>query len=739
MVISTLNQLVRKYWPAADPSLLPRAYGFASAAHEGQTRLDGSPYISHPMEVAGLLGHVESDPPSVAAGLLHDTLEDTSVEPSELEANFGPSILSLVEGVTKLSMANFRTRQEAQAGNLRKMFLAMADDVRVILIKLGDRLHNMRTLAPVPRDRQEAIAEETLHIYAPLAHRLGVRRFKWELEDLAFKTLQPSAYEEIATKIGAGRDEREAFVNRAVAELQAELADVGIIAQVHGRPKHFYSIYSKMLEQSIDFDQVSDLVALRVLVETVPECYAVLGIAHKLWIPITGLFSDYVAKPKSNGYQSLHTKVLGLEGQPMEVQIRTAEMHRVAEHGIAAHWRYKEGGEPTKFDEQMMAWLQQLRELEDHLPEQHEWLELVRLDLFKDQVFVFTPQWDVVDLPAGAGPLDFAYRIHTDLGNHCAGAKVNGRLVPLDYKFRNGDIVEIITHVNAKPSPDWLRLIVTSSAKSKVRRYLRAQVREENIAEGREAVDKAVRRLPPEERRQIDLDDLPGISGSFNLADADSLFAAIGFGEIEPETVIQRLRPEPKPPGTLAEEIESFRDLEDTNIQPAVRASVSLGSIEGLAARRAKCCNPLPGDPIVGYITRGQGLAIHRADCKNLKHRAAREPERVHRLTWGQQKAGDTYRATIEVAALDRVGLLSHITAVVSEMEMNIASAHVDAEKPNVATIRLAVDVDNRQLLNQLVERLRGLIDVISVRTTGPGPPAAKPSPKPPRRRRRPH
>jgi guanosine-3',5'-bis(diphosphate) 3'-pyrophosphohydrolase len=737
LVISTLNQLVRKYWPAADPNLLPRAYEFARTAHSGQRRLDGSPYISHPLEVAGLLGRVESDPPSVAAALLHDTLEDTDTRPAHLQAEFGEPIVRLVEGVTKLSMTNFRSREQAQASNLRKMFLAMADDVRVILIKLGDRLHNMRTISPLPRERQDAIAEETLQIYAPLAHRLGVRRFKWELEDLAFKTLQPAAYEEIAARVGAGREDREAFVNRAVEALGAELADAGIIARVQGRPKHFYSIYSKMLEQAIDFDQVSDLAALRVLVDTVPECYAALGIVHKLWMPISGLFSDYIAKPKSNGYQSLHTKVLGLDSYPMEVQIRTTEMHRVAEHGIAAHWRYKEGGQPTKFDEQMMKWLEQLRELESQLPDEHEWLELVRLDLFKDQVFVFTPEWDVVDLPAGAGPLDFAYRIHTDLGNHCAGAKVNGKLVPLDYEFRNGDIVEIITLPSAKPNPDWLRLIVSSSAKSKVRRYLRTQVREENIIAGREAVEKAIRRLPPSQRREIDLDHLPKITGLFNLADVDSLWAAVGFGEIEPETVVQRLRPGDEGPGTLAEEIESFRDLEEANIEPAVRASVSMGSIQGLAARRAKCCNPLPGDPIVGYITRGQGLAIHRADCKNLKHRAAREPERVHKLNWGEQMSGDTYRATIEVVALDRVGLLSHITAVVSEMGMNIVSAHVDAEKSNVASIRLALDVDNRQALNQLIDRLGSLIDVISVRTTAPSKPRPGSPPAKKKRSRR--
>jgi GTP diphosphokinase / guanosine-3',5'-bis(diphosphate) 3'-diphosphatase len=735
MGITELNQLVHRYWPGAEANLLPHAYGFAAHAHEGQRRLDGSPYVQHPLEVAGILGEIESDPPTVAAGLLHDTLEDTSVKPGDLETEFGLQIRSLVEGVTKLTRTNFRTRQEEQASNLRKMFVAMADDVRVILIKLGDRLHNMRTLAPLALERQEAIAEETLFIYAPLAHRLGVRRLKWELEDLAFKVLHPEEYEEIAGRIGAHQEEREESVRRAVSDLEAALAEAGIQARVQGRPKHLFSIYQKMLRQSIDFDQLADLMAVRVVVDSVPECYAAVGIVHKLWMPITGHFADYIAKPKSNGYQSLHTKVLGSEGQPMEVQIRTREMHRVAEHGIAAHWRYKEGGRPSRFDEQMMEWLQQLADLEVQLPEQHEWLELVRLDLFKDQVFVFTPQWDVIDLPAGAGPLDFAYRIHTDVGNHCAGAKVNGKLVSLDYRFQNGDIVEIITHPHARPSLDWLKLIVASSAKSKVRRYLRAQVREENIAAGREAIERAIRRLPPDERARADLDALPAVAAALNLPDVDSVYAAVGFGEIEPETVVQRLLPPEEPPETLAQELEALGELAPVPAEPVGRAQVTLGSIEGLAARPARCCNPLPGDPIVGYITRGQGLAIHRADCKNLLHRAAREPERVHPLTWGGTPAGRCYRANIEVVALDRVGLLSHITAIVSEMGLNISSATVDTERSNVATIRLGVDVEGRADLSRLVERLGSLIDVISARpvqTPSPGPTA----PRTKRRRR---
>jgi guanosine-3',5'-bis(diphosphate) 3'-pyrophosphohydrolase len=716
VVISTLNRIVRKYWPTVDPELLPSAYSFADRAHRGQVRLDGSPYIQHPIEVAGLLAEVESDPPSVAAGLLHDVVEDTDTEPAQIEAEFGGTVRTLVEGVTKLSLANFRTRQEEQAHNLRRMFLAMADDVRVILIKLGDRLHNMRTLEPLAPDRRQAIAEETLYIYAPLAHRLGVRRFKWELEDLAFKALDPEAFRDISRRIGVGRTDREGVVAQAIEELQAQLREVRITATLEGRPKHFYSIYEKMQKQSIDFDQLGDLMALRVVVDSVPECYSVLGFVHKLWIPITDQFNDYIAKPKPNGYQSLHTKVVGLNRQPMEVQIRTREMHRVAEHGIAAHWRYKEGGRPSRFDEQMMVWLRQLRELEDHLPDEHEWLELVRLDLFKDEVFVFTPNWDVIDLPAGAGPLDFAYRIHTDVGHHCAGAKVNGRLVSLDYKFRNGDIVEITTSPHAHPTVDWLKLIVSSGAKSKVRRYLRDQVRGEHIEEGREAFEKAVRRLPPEERGRLKLGTLAQVARSLNLQDEEALLAAIGFGEIEPETVIARLQPEQEAPKSIAEEIEAFRDLEETHTAPAVRASVTMGDIDGLAARRSKCCNPLPGDPIRGYITRGQGLAIHRADCKNLLHRAALEPERVQDLNWGRQRPSDTYRASLELVALDRVGLLAHITAVISETGVNIASASVDAEKRNVATIRLVVDVENRTELNRLVERLRKLIDVIAVR-----------------------
>ncbi|MGQ9732320.1 MAG: RelA/SpoT family protein [Candidatus Zipacnadales bacterium] len=726
MGISTLNQLVRKYWPSSDPELLPRAYEFAKMAHRGQQRLDGTPYIQHPIEVAALLGEVECDPPTVAAGLLHDVVEDTPVQPEEIESEFGPTIRVLVEGVTKLSRVNFKTPQEAQAHNLRKMFLAMADDVRVILIKLSDRLHNMRTIAPLDPHRRQTMAEETLHIYAPLAHRLGIRRFKWELEDLAFKTLEPEAFKKMAKLVGAGRKEREEMVARAKKELAEQLAEVGINAEVEGRPKHLYSIYTKINSQRLNFDQLGDLFALRVIVDTIPECYSALGIVHKLWIPVTGQFSDYIAKPKTNGYQSLHTKVLAFQGHQMEVQIRTKEMHRVAEHGIAAHWRYKEGGQPSKFDEQMMAWLEQLRELEDQLPNEHEWLELVRLDLFKDQVFVFTPNWDVIDLPMGAGPLDFAYRIHTEIGNHCAGAKVNGKLVPLDYQFQNGDIVEIITHPNAHPNPEWLKLIVQSGAKSKVRRYLRQQVREETIAAGREAFDRALRRLAPEEREKLELSALPQVAASFNLKDKEALWAAVGFGEIEAESIIQRLKTKDRTPRTLADEIEQFRDYEKQDVAPALRTQVTMGDIEGLAARRAKCCNPLPGDRIRGYITRGEGLAIHRANCKNLLYRAEREPERVKDLEWGPSHASKTYRATIEVVALDRVGLLAHITAVVSEMNLNIASATVDTARPNLATIRLVVEVENRAELMQLVKRLEALIDVVSARTvptTGPRKP----------------
>jgi GTP diphosphokinase / guanosine-3',5'-bis(diphosphate) 3'-diphosphatase len=715
--IESLVQEVKAYWPTVDSKLIVGAYDFALQMHGDQKRLSGDPYIVHPLAVGDILAKVESDPHAVAAGLLHDTLEDPPAETEHILAQFGPVITQLVEGVTKLHKLDFGSRQEEQARNLRKMFLAMAEDVRVILIKLADRLHNMRTLAPLAPDRRLAVASETLHIFAPLAHRLGVWRIKWELEDLSLKWLEPGKYEEIARSVGMSRAEREAMVGRSVAHLEERLKEAGIHGRVQGRPKHLFSIYQKMLQQQIDFSQVADLNALRVIVETVPECYAALGVVHELWMPIPEMFTDYIAKPKTNNYQSLHTKVVGPEGQMLEVQIRTEEMHRMAEYGVAAHWRYKEGEEQTQHEEQV-PWVRQVLELDSDLSESHEFLELLQLDLFRDQVFVFTPKGDVIDLPAESGPLDFAYRIHTQVGNHCVGAKVNGRRVGLEYKFKNGDVVEIITAPGAEPTHNWLRIIQSSGAKSKVRRFLRGKAREENIDVGRESLERALHRLPAHQRQTITAESYTRAATRLHYSDVDSMLAAIGFGDVETDTAVQYMLEEKEHrPTTLVQEAQQLSlpgEAQETKTAPL---PVKAGGVAGFFSRVSKCCNPLPGDDISGYITRGKGLAIHRADCKNLLFRSQVEPNRVVPLNWSGQDQQTTFTQDIELVAVDRVGLFSHITAIVADANIDIKAVAAHTEDSHLAHLRLTLNIHHRDDLDRLLARLEQLIDVVTVRT----------------------
>jgi len=710
--VEKLVQRVSGYWPGVDKQQLIDAYDLAARAHAGQKRLTGDPYIVHPYEVSLILSSLESDPSSIVGGLLHDVVEDSEVQIEQIEDQFGPVISHLVAGVTKLSKLDFYSRQEEQARNLRKMFLAMADDIRVLLIKLSDRLHNMRTLDPLPPERREANALETLHIFAPLAHRLGVWRIKWELEDLALKHLEPEAYAEIVAKLGQTRAQREQQLEVAHEMLADRIREAGINA-VQGRAKHIYSIRQKMLRQDLSFSDLGDLIALRVIAEEVSDCYAALGIVHSLWMPISGFFSDYIAKPKSNEYQSLHTKVIGPHQQPLEVQIRTREMHRKAEYGVAAHWRYKEGDSDPQLDQQV-AWLRQLLELETDLSESHEFLELLQLDLFRDQVFVFTPQGDVIELPRGAGPIDFAYRIHTEVGHHCVGARVNGQQVALEYQFENGDIAEIITSPSAKPSRDWMPIIQSSHAKAKVRKFLREQTRDENIEQGRQELEAAINRLPVTQRERLDREKLAEVARHLNYADVDSLLAAIGYGDVDPHTVIDHITV-PERPQTLVEEAQLLLPETPVEAQKRVTSPVTAKGVAGVSSHLSKCCNPLPGDEIVGYVTRGSGLAIHRSDCKNLQYRAAKEPERIVPLTWSDD-AADVFRTDIEVVAVDRVGLLSHITAVISEANVNIAAAHVDAQDHQLARLHLTLDIKRREDITHLMARIEQLIDVVSVR-----------------------
>ncbi len=709
-------QRVTDYWPEADAEMLRRAYEFAAQAHQGQKRLTGDPYISHPLAVADILVEVQADPDSIAAALLHDTVEDTNIAIEDVQAEFGEQIADLVEGVTTLTHLDFSSRQEQQALNLRKMFLAMADDIRVIIIKLADRLHNMRTLEPLAPEDQQRIALETQHIFAPIAHRLGIWRIKWELEDQALKYLEPEAYFDIVEKLGQTREARLAQLESAWQELEEALEEAGVSARVQGRAKHIYSIFRKMEEQQIDFGQIADLMALRVITETVDQCYGALGVAHALWMPVPGMFTDYIAKPKANQYQSLHTKVFGPDKQPMEVQIRAVDMHRRAEYGVAAHWRYKEGRTDRQLDQQI-SWVRQVLDLETDLEEHHEFLELLQLDLFQDQVFVFTPDGDVVDLPRRAGPIDFAYRIHTEVGHHCVGAKVNGQMVPLDYEFQNGDIAEIITSPGAQPSRDWLGLIKSSGAKAKVRKFLRQQSEQENIQIGRQELTRVFAKTTELTGQSPNEELLMPVAAHLNYPSADSLLAAIGYGEVESGTVIDHLVAGlVRRPRTLSEEVQLA--LPDVAEQPPPHEGmlVSVAGIRDVYSRLAKCCNPLPGDGITGYITRGGGISVHRTDCKNLQYLVGKEPERIADLNWATGDSAAKFRTVVEVLASDRVGLLSHITAIVSDCDINIAAAQVNAEGREFARLLLTLDIANRGDLERLLDRLSKLIDVISVR-----------------------
>jgi len=720
--IEDLLSRVKYYWPEPDIERLRDAYEFAAEAHhDTPARLTGDPFITHPLAVGALLTEIEADPTTVVAGVLHDTVEDTDTELEDLESRFGPTVTAIVDGVTKLKRLQFTSKQEEQARNLRKMLLGMAQDPRVIIVKFADRLHNMRTLDPLSVGKRESTSLETQHIFAPLAHRLGIWRYKWELEDRAFRYLDSGQYYQISRLLGSGREEREHRINLARGGVMERLSEVGIRARVQGRAKHIYSIAQKIQKQDIGFEEIADLAAMRVITDSVEDCYGALGMVHSLWVPMRGAFTDYIATPKSNQYQSLHTKVIGPDKQPLEVQIRTWDMHQLAEYGVAAHWRYKEGRTDFRLDEQISA-LRQVLDLESDLSESHEFLELLQTDLFNDQVFVFTPDGDVVDLPAGAGPVDFAYRIHTEVGHRCVGARVNGRPVSLDYEFENGDIAEIVTSSTAEPSRDWLGLIKSSKAKAKVRRFLRAKMRDENIAAGRAALRAALDRHPPALRAQVNLNDLGSMAEKFSFSSPDDLLAAVGYGEVEADTVIRDLLAETVRPGSLAEEAQQLLP-QGTAASASVSATgdlVSVDGFDGFRCRLSKCCSPLPGDEITGYITRGRGLTIHRSDCKNLLYRAESEPGRILPLAWSAKGEEATFRHDVEIVAVDRLGLLSHITAIISDCGINITASDTHTTEAGLAHLRLTVDIHRREDLDHVMDRLRQLIDVVGCRRLAP-------------------
>ncbi|PKM80937.1 MAG: (p)ppGpp synthetase [Firmicutes bacterium HGW-Firmicutes-14] len=712
--IDKLVAEVKKYTPDVDGDLLRNAYEFAAKAHEGQQRVSGEPFIQHPLSVAFILANLELDVVTIAAGLLHDVVEDTDIPLESIEEDFGSEIALLVDGVTKLSRIEYKSKMEQQVDNLRKMFLAMAKDIRVILIRLADRLHNMRTLKYMKESKQKEIAFETIEIFAPLAHRLGIYKLKWELEDLALRYLEPEKYYELVESIAKKRAEREAYIKNVINILKDKLESVGINAEIQGRPKNFYSIFKKMQEQKKELNEIFDLTAIRVLVDSVKDCYGALGMIHTLWKPVPGRFKDYIAMPKSNMYQSLHTTVIGLQGEPLEIQIRTWEMHRTSEYGIAAHWRYKEGTGGDEEFEQKLSWLRQLLEWQNDMGDAREFMETLKIDLFSDAVFVFTPKGDVVELPRDSVPIDFAYRIHTQVGHRCVGAKVSGKIVPLDYRLKNGDIVEIITTKQANgPSRDWLNLVQTSEARSKIRSWFKRENREENLLKGRDYLEKELRKQGYDEPAEfVKAEGLSKIAKKMNFVSTDDLYVAIGMGVVTPQNVIARIRDDTKKDKVL--NIEEILAKEPRKRRPRSGTGVIVKGEEDVLIRLARCCNPVPGDPIVGYITRGRGVSIHRKDCRNVVHHTLGDEERMIEVSWDEADKG-SYHVHLEVSAMDRAGLLNDVMTVLSEMKISADWVNARGTKNRMATIDLVLEVHGLDQLEHIMSKIRRISDIYDV------------------------
>ncbi len=704
--IEDVVEEARRHRPSINVGLLERAHDVATAAHEGQLRASGEPYVSHPIEVAYFLATLQMDAETLAGALLHDVPEDTELTVADIEKRFGREVGRLVDGVTKLSkFGSARSVEEQQAENIRKMFMAMAEDVRVVIIKLADRLHNMRTLSYLPEDKQQRIAKQTMEIYAPLAHRLGMWQIKWELEDLSFKYTEPDKYRQMVEMLADRRKVRESFINKSISILRKELGNVAIAAEISGRPKHLYSIHKKMERKGAEFNEIYDLHAIRVLVDDVKDCYAALGVVHSMWRPIPGQFDDYIAMPKANMYQSLHTAVIGPDAKPLEVQIRTRHMHDVAEAGIAAHWRYKEGSRGDRRYDEKLAWVRQLMDWQREVADATEFVEGLKLEVFQDQVFVFTPKGDVKDLPAGATPLDFAYRIHTDVGHRTIGAKVNNRLVPLDYKLRNGDIVEIITTKAAHgPSRDWLAIVQTSAAREKIRQWFKRQQRDENVAQGRELLDRELRRLAHETLSSIEQPRLEHIASQYHYREVDDFFAAMGYGAVSPASVVSKL------------EIHDDAAIALPEVAPPSAAPSTTGvrvkGVGDLLVRFANCCSPIPGDPITGYVTRGKGVTVHRANCPSVL--SERDIERLIDVEW-ESADQQTYPITVRIDALDRPGLLNEITNVVAEHKVNIVAASIGTRPDGTASISATLKVTSLQQLSKVLTRIERIRDITSV------------------------
>ncbi len=709
-----------------DINKLEKAYELALSAHAGQTRQSGEPYISHPLEVAYILADLELDCDTLVGALLHDVVEDTDYTVSDINKEFGEGVGIIVDGVTKLSKIQYTTAEEQQVENLRKMFLAMAKDVRVILIKLADRLHNMRTIKAKSEAKQREKARETLEVYAALAHRLGMSKIKWELEDLSLKHIDPVAYKEITDSINLKKQEREQFINDIMDSLKNKTQEIGIQSHVMGRAKHFYSIYRKMFTQNKSIDELYDLFAVRIIVDSIKDCYAVLGMVHEMYYPIPGRFKDYIAMPKPNMYQSLHTTVIGPDGIPFEIQIRTWDMHQVAEYGIAAHWKYKEGKEAKTDVDSKLEWIRQLLEIQNSVVDTDDFMRTLKIDLFADEVFVFTPKGNIINLPAGATPIDFAFAIHSAVGCKMAGVKVNGKISTLDYILQNGDIVEVLTSSSVRgPSRDWLKLCKTSSARSKINQWLKKECREENIQHGKDMIDKELRRVNLTHSQLFRQEWVDMLCKKYTFSSLDDIYAAVGYGGLTVNKVVGKLREEYRQ--ALKREKPDV-DVISIEQQPQrKRKTTSNGviveGIEDCLVRFSRCCSPVPGDEIIGYITRGRGVSVHRKDCTNIVSSDKRgDAERLIGVYWAsEQNTDSSYLSEIQILAHDRKGLLAELAGTVSDLKILITGINSKITRDNNAVIDLTIEIHSKEQLNLIVKKLKNISGVYDIRRSSGG------------------
>ncbi|MCR6110275.1 bifunctional (p)ppGpp synthetase/guanosine-3',5'-bis(diphosphate) 3'-pyrophosphohydrolase [Bacillus sp. A301a_S52] len=723
MTSEQVFQKASEYLSDQDVAFVRKAYEMAEDAHREQYRKSGEPYIWHPIQVAGILVDLSMDPNTIAAAFLHDVVEDTEVPLEELAKQFGEEVAMLVDGVTKLGKIKYKSKEEQQAENHRKMFVAMARDIRVILIKLADRLHNMRTLKHLPPEKQRRIANETLEIFAPLAHRLGISTIKWELEDTSLRYLNPQQYYRIVNLMKKKRAEREDYINEVQTKIRERLEKMNVKAEINGRAKHIYSIYRKMVLQNKQFNEIYDLLAVRIIVDSIKDCYAVLGTIHTHWKPMPGRFKDYIAMPKANMYQSLHTTVIGPKGDPLEVQIRSEDMHKVAEFGVAAHWAYKEGKTVNDSEslETKMSWFREILEWQNDADDAQEFMESLKIDLFSDMVFVFTPKGDVIELPKGSVPLDFAFRIHTEVGNRCIGAKVNGKMVPLDHQLKTGDIVEVLTSKHSYgPSKDWLKITQSSHAKNKIRQWFKKERREENVEKGREQIEKEIEKKGYKVKEVLTSENIERVADKFSFSTEEDMYAAVGYNGITAAQIVTRLtddirkkQDEEQESQTLTEAVKELKPQERKSGKTS--AGVRVKGIDNLLIRLSRCCNPVPGDDIIGYITKGRGVSIHRKDCPNIVDNEANS--RLLPVEWeGNQEKPKNYNVDIEISGYDRRALLNDVLQAVAETKTNINAVSGRSDKNKMAMIHMTISIQNISHLQRVVDRIKQISDIYSVR-----------------------